>query len=479
MMQNGVYRKKIDREITRSTLILDEISIICAFFSAILIRYQAIVNWVDRKAGIYVSMIITSLLFAVIVFYVFDIRGFNVVQMDPIENFLAVCKNRFFLSLLTVMYFFVTQRSVLASRIVMGVFLILSAVYGYIFRMIYRKYYIDHRGIPGNIRTYLIRLPARDISKTIAEFREGDYECAVVIPNHGDDEETKSIIKILENHGIRAFLALDSMNYKVRSGMIADFDYYSTIPAYVRNERFILFGVRFCIAKTEEAVYHVIQHLKQLKGKYICFSNVHTSVMARENRDYAQVLNGAALIFPDGEPIANLERKRGYKGASRVAGPDFMEHMFRDTMDGSVSHFFYGSTKETLEGLRRRLEEKYPGIDIRGMYSPPFRPLTPEEDDEDVRQINESGADLVWIGLGAPKQEKWMREHEGRINGVMLGVGAGFDFHAGTIKRAPDWMQKIGLEWLYRLFKDPKRLFRRYIVTNAKFLLYLIFRNSN
>ncbi|MBQ6415673.1 MAG: WecB/TagA/CpsF family glycosyltransferase, partial [Butyrivibrio sp.] len=137
-----------------------------------------------------------------------------------------------------------------------------------------------------------------------------------------------------------------------------------------------------------------------------------------------------------------------------------------------VTHYFYGSTEETLTRLRENLEKKYPGINIKGMYSPPFRALSPEEDAEVVKRINDSGADIVWIGLGAPKQEKWMKEHEGMINAVMMGVGAGFDFHAGTAKRAPLWVQKIGFEWLFRLFTDPKRLFKRYFATNIKFIWY-------
>ena len=150
-----------------------------------------------------------------------------------------------------------------------------------------------------------------------------------------------------------------------------------------------------------------------------------------------------------------------------------MEHMFRNTSDGSLTHYFYGAKQETLDALKVNLEKKYPGIVIKGLYSPPFRELTPKEDQADVDMINASGADIIWIGLGAPKQEKWMQAHKGRINGVMMGVGAGFDFHAGTIKRAPAWIQKIGLEWLYRLFQDPGRLIKRYVITNAKFFWYL------
>ncbi len=141
-------------------------------------------------------------------------------------------------------------------------------------------------------------------------------------------------------------------------------------------------------------------------------------------------------------------------------------------MDGKHSHYFYGSTEETLSALSEALPEKYPGLRIAGFYSPPFRELTEEEDSSVTAMIKEADPDFIWIGLGAPKQEKWMAAHKGAFRGVMLGVGAGFDFHAGTVKRAPRWIQKIGFEWLYRLFQDPKRLIKRYVVTNTKFLLY-------
>ncbi|MBO4912071.1 MAG: WecB/TagA/CpsF family glycosyltransferase [Butyrivibrio sp.] len=289
-----------------------------------------------------------------------------------------------------------------------------------------------------------------------------------------DIESAKELLEETEKREIRTYLALGVNDYNVRSGIVTDIENYAAIPAAVRSERFELFGIRYAIARTEEAVFHVIKHLKELSGKYICFSNAHTSVMGRENPEYRDVLNNSAFTFADGSPIAKLQQTEGYIGAERVAGPDFMEHMFRNTTDGSVSHFFYGSTEETIEKLRNNLIAKYPGINIAGMYSPPFRPLSEEEDAADVEMINSSGADIVWIGLGAPKQEKWMLAHKDKIKGVMMGVGAGFDFHGGTIKRAPVWVRKIGLEWFFRLFQDPERLFKRYFVTNTKFLYYLM-----
>lgn len=241
---------------------------------------------------------------------------------------------------------------------------------------------------------------------------------------------------------------------------------------YFDLAKYPVFGINYSIASIPGAVLYVKNHIDELRGKYICFSNVHTTVMGRENPEYKDVLNGAAFVFADGVPIAKRQHMSGFSKAERVAGPDFMKQMFEDTSDGKLSHYFYGATDETLNALKEDLLKKYPGIDIRGMYSPPFRKLSEEEDAEDIERINASGADIIWIGLGAPKQENWMHAHKDKVNGVMMGVGAGFDFHAGTIRRAPKWVQKIGFEWLYRMSQDPKRLSRRYLVTNTKFMYY-------
>ena len=249
----------------------------------------------------------------------------------------------------------------------------------------------------------------------------------------------------------------------------------SSTPPFQQNiPRCPIFGINYCVSNLRSAVQYVRTNINNLSGQYICFSNVHTTVMAKESPAYRDILNEAALTYPDGAPIAKLQRKRNNPTAERVAGPDFMKLMFKETSDGSVKHYFYGSKEETLEALKHNLIKEFPDLNICGMYSPPFRALTTEEDEQITHMINDSGADIVWVGLGAPKQEQWMNAHKGKINGVMMGVGAGFDFHAGTIQRAPVWTQKMGLEWLYRLTQDPKRLFKRYLVTNTKFLWYLL-----
>ena len=160
----------------------------------------------------------------------------------------------------------------------------------------------------------------------------------------------------------------------------------------------------------------------------------------------------------------------------RTTGPDYMGEIFKVSVEKGYKHFFYGSSEETIEKLRKELTERYPGIDIVGMYSPPFRELTKEEDKEAIEMINKTDPDFVWVGLGAPKQERWMYKHQNKIKGLMVGVGAGFDYFAGNINRAPMWMQKMNLEWLYRLIQEPRRLFKKYLVTNTKFIIRAIIR---
>ncbi|MCR4903664.1 MAG: WecB/TagA/CpsF family glycosyltransferase [Butyrivibrio sp.] len=242
-------------------------------------------------------------------------------------------------------------------------------------------------------------------------------------------------------------------------------------------EKDSVIGINYVVSNIAEAVLYVKRNAESLKGKYICFSNAHTTVMSYDNEDYRNVQNGAAITFADGESVARQQQRHGHLMAKRVAGPDFMAAMFTETMDGSKKHFFYGSTEETLKKLKENVEKKYPGIVIAGVYSPPFRKLDAKEDEEIVKMINESGADYLWVALGAPKQEKWMAEHKDKIKLVMFGVGAAFDFHAGTIRRAPVVIQEMGMEWLYRLFQDPKRLIGRYFETNIKFMFYTFLSN--
>lgn len=234
-----------------------------------------------------------------------------------------------------------------------------------------------------------------------------------------------------------------------------------------------ILGTNINVTNMEDTISYITDNLEELKGDYICVSNVHTTVTAYRDKAYRHVQNSGAMALPDGQPLSIVSRKRGFSEARRVPGPDLMPAILDLSQKTGYRHYFYGSTEATLEALRAALLRRFPKLQIVGMYSPPFRELTREEDEEIVRRINDSGADFVWVALGAPKQEWWMYEHRHRVKALMLGVGAAFDFTAGTTKRAPMWMQKLCLEWVFRILKDPRRMLPRYLNTNFAFVYYV------
>ncbi len=239
-----------------------------------------------------------------------------------------------------------------------------------------------------------------------------------------------------------------------------------------------IMGVNIAAINMEWLLRFTEENIRYLSGDYMCVSNVHTTVTSFEDVDYCTIQNGGIMAIPDGGPLSTIGRKRGYREMSRITGPSYLEEILKVSAERGYKHYFYGSTEETLEKVFKVLIKDYPGIQIAGIYSPPFRPITPEEDTAVVKQINETNPDFVWVGLGAPKQEKWMASHKGAIKGLMVGIGAGFDYLAGNIERAPVWMQKWNLEWVYRLIQDPKRLFRRYLYTNTKFVWNVYLRGK-
>ncbi len=207
------------------------------------------------------------------------------------------------------------------------------------------------------------------------------------------------------------------------------------------------------------------------KSRYVCICNVHSVVTAYDNNEFCRIINQADMATPDGMPIAWAMRLQGFSRQERINGPELMWRYCKQAAENGQSVFFYGSTEQTLVLLKQSFQSTLSNLKIAGMLSPPFRKLTKEEDSIEVEQINTSGASVVFVGLGCPKQEIWMAGHMGRVNAVMIGVGAAFDFQAGVITRAPQWVQDIGLEWLYRLIIEPRRLWRRYLVSNLSFIL--------
>ena len=239
-----------------------------------------------------------------------------------------------------------------------------------------------------------------------------------------------------------------------------------------------IMGVNIAAINMEWLLTYIDSNIRKLSGDYMCVSNVHTTVTAYEDIEYRNIQNSGIMAIPDGGPLSSVGQRRGYKSMKRTTGPSLMGEILNVSVEKGYRHYFYGSTDETLKKLHHTLERDFPGLRIVGMYSPPFHSITEEEDNIITNHINESNADFVWVGLGAPKQEKWMATHQGRIEGLMIGVGAGFDYIAGNIARAPEWMQKRNLEWLFRLIQDPKRLFKRYLHTNAKFIWHAYIKGS-
>ncbi|WP_245995129.1 WecB/TagA/CpsF family glycosyltransferase [Inmirania thermothiophila] len=219
----------------------------------------------------------------------------------------------------------------------------------------------------------------------------------------------------------------------------------------------------------DDATERVLTWARRKESRYVCLANVHMVMEARDDPAFRAVVNGADLVTPDGMPLAWMLRRQGVRGQDRVCGPDLMPAICAAAAAEGVGVGFFGGRSEVLDRLVARVRERFPGLEIPYAWSPPFRELSSEEDEREVRRINDSGAGILFVGLGCPKQEWWMARHRGRVRAVMLGVGAAFDFHAGTVRRAPRWMREAGLEWVHRLVQEPRRLWRRYLRHNLRF----------
>ena len=205
--------------------------------------------------------------------------------------------------------------------------------------------------------------------------------------------------------------------------------------------------------------------------RYVCVTGVHGVMESRRDETLRQIHNNAGLVTPDGMPLVWWSQLTGQRQTERVYGPDLLLSCCQRSLTTGYRHFFYGGGDGVAERLVQRLTRRFPGLEVAGTYTPPFRPLTHAEDEEVVRLINDAAPDIVWVGLSTPKQEYWMAQHVGRLNApALIGIGAAFDFHAGLKRQAPRWMQRSGLEWLFRLSTEPRRLGKRYLVNNPAFL---------
>jgi N-acetylglucosaminyldiphosphoundecaprenol N-acetyl-beta-D-mannosaminyltransferase len=210
------------------------------------------------------------------------------------------------------------------------------------------------------------------------------------------------------------------------------------------------------------------------ESRYICIANVHLLMEANDSPDFAEIVNRADLVTPDGMPLVWMMRLKGVKNQQRVYGPTLMLHVLDAAARNQIPVGFYGGTPAVLEMLVYRMRSRFKSLRVAYAYSPSFRPTSLDEDAEVLRQINQSGACILFVGLGCPKQERWMAEHRGKVNAVMLGVGAAFDFHAGVKPQAPALLQRLGLEWFFRLITEPRRLWRRYLYHNPRFVVLAI-----
>lgn len=497
-MSDSIYTKRSNNIL----LVIDLIAIEFSLLLAIILKFYRNpgIKFIFQSCeGLYPLIFFFVAAIYVAVFFLNDSRHKPVIEQDPFEKVVVVIKNQLLVFVCFICLLYLLRTGYWASRAVIILLFVFGVIIDSAARFAYGRYLSRRENLAFRPVKYLLLTdmsresavvrakkllrPGDEIVSVIGKDEllksvpdaagEAGYDEILLFLKGGLDAEVRKALRTLhKDQGVPARWVVNIDGVSASEEMLRIMEGVPVLRFSELKEICPVLGVDFRVAELTESVCYIKDNIEELKGKYICFGNAHTSVMAYENREYARVQNGAAFVMPDGAPISRIQRKKGFINAGRVAGPDFMGKIFLSAMDGSLSMYFYGSTEETIAGLKDNLKKNYPGLDIRGYESPPFRELTEEEDRAVVSRINASGADIVWVGLGAPKQEKWMAEHEGRINALMLGVGAGFDFHAGTIKRAPGWIQKIGMEWLFRLFQDPKRLIKRYLITNAKFLWY-------
>jgi N-acetylglucosaminyldiphosphoundecaprenol N-acetyl-beta-D-mannosaminyltransferase len=232
-------------------------------------------------------------------------------------------------------------------------------------------------------------------------------------------------------------------------------------------------GVGVHAINMPEAVNFLLDNAQQRRRKgYVCVTGVHGIMEAQKNCRFRQTLNDSLLTTPDGMPTVWIGKLGGHKEMDRVFGPDLMMNLCRESCARGLTHFLYGGAPGVAEELKRALEARYPGIKVVGTYTPPFRPLSMQEHFDLLRQVNELKPDIIWVGLSTPKQERFMAEYISKFDcTLMLGVGAAFDLHTGRATDSPEWVKRSGLQWAHRLLQEPRRLWRRYLINNPKFLV--------
>lgn len=252
-----------------------------------------------------------------------------------------------------------------------------------------------------------------------------------------------------------------------------------TMEACHRPQRVNLLGVRVSAVSFEEAIETLEQWIERGERGYVCVTGVHGVMESLRDPALRAIHNRAGLVTPDGMPLVWWSRLRGQRHVDRVYGPDLLLALCRRSVEQGYRHYFYGGADGVPERLAARLTERFPGLQVVGTYSPPFRPLTDVERARIVSRINSATPDFVWVGLSTPKQERWMSANRTALHApVLLGVGAAFDFHSGRKVQAPRWMQRSGLEWLFRMATEPRRLALRYLVNNPRFLWHVFLQGT-
>jgi N-acetylglucosaminyldiphosphoundecaprenol N-acetyl-beta-D-mannosaminyltransferase len=239
----------------------------------------------------------------------------------------------------------------------------------------------------------------------------------------------------------------------------------------MKLERVNVLGVGVSVLNLPLATRLVLEAVRQKTRGYICVTGVHGVVEAQSNPDFRRILNHSFLCTPDGVPMVWMGKYHGHKQMGRVYGPDLMIEICAASPALGLRHFLYGGANGVVHELKQKLELRFPGLQIVGTYEPPFRPLTTEEKETLCAQVKSAQPDIFWVGLSTPKQELFMAQNlDGIAATIMIGVGAAFDFHAGRVRQAPLFMQRNGLEWAYRVYREPRRLWRRYLKNNPLFL---------
>lgn len=241
----------------------------------------------------------------------------------------------------------------------------------------------------------------------------------------------------------------------------------------MRRETQAILGSPIDVVDWPQCLERVLGWARTRTPAYVCVCNTHSVVTARSDSGLRSAIAECDLAIPDGMPLTWVLRLRGYAGQQRINGPDLMLRLLAECDRESLPVFLFGGAQSTLDKLEVRLSAQFPGLRLAGSVSPPFRALSADEEQAIFDRINASGARVVFVALGCPKQEKWMSRCSRRVNAPMLGVGAAFDYHAGIVNRPPLWVQRTGIEWLGRLVAEPRRLWRRYLATNPMMLCYL------